>query len=456
MTGTKTFNIQHLFFREVSAAPLVIFRIVFGLLMLFGTIRFISKGWVELLYIEPQFHFSYYGFSWIKTLPDFWMYLPFVVLLISSVGIVFGAFYRWSSILFFLAFTYVELLDKSYYLNHYYFVSLIAFLLCFLPANADFSYDAKRNPKMQSKYVAAWHIWIIQLQLGLVYFFAGVAKIQSDWLIEAQPLRTWLQAYRDLPIVGDLFAGAFIAYFFSWFGCIYDLSIPFFLSLRKTRKWAYFFVVVFHVVTWLLFPIGVFPWVMIFSTSIFFAAAFHERILDQLKKWLRWSSDQIAVQQVKIKRGIIFPVVCYITIQVFVPFRYLAYPGELFWHEQGFRFSWRVMLMHKEGNATFYVRDRHSGQQLEIDNASFLTSVQEDQMATQPDFILQYAHFLHKRFQDTTFVFGEQVVRLKDPSIHAQIFVTLNGRPSKLFVHPRHDLSQKKLNFEALKWIERY
>ena len=35
-------------------------------------------------------------------------------------------------------------------------------------------------------------------------------------------------------------------------------------------------------------------------------------------------------------------------IQVIFPLRYIFYPGELFWHEQGYRFSWRVMLMEKE------------------------------------------------------------------------------------------------------------
>jgi hypothetical protein len=43
-------------------------------------------------------------------------------------------------------------------------------------------------------------------------------------------------------------------------------------------------------------------------------------------------------------------------VSIIVPLRYLCYPNELFWTEEGFRFSWRVMLMEKAGYATFKVK----------------------------------------------------------------------------------------------------
>jgi len=49
-------------------------------------------------------------------------------------------------------------------------------------------------------------------------------------------------------------------------------------------------------------------------------------------------------------KGILIP---FFVIQIFFPWRYLLYPGELFWTEQGYRFSWRVMLMEKAGNSNF-------------------------------------------------------------------------------------------------------
>lgn len=449
-------NIQAVFFKQVNIAPLIIFRIIFGALMLFGSLRFISKGWVSELYIFPDFHFSYYGFSWLKVLPGNWMFVPFVLMVLASCGILFGAFYRVSSSLFFITFTYVELLDKSYYLNHYYFVSLVALLMIFLPANRLLSVDAYRKPQIVSQQTANWTIWVLRFQLAIVYIFAGIAKLNSDWLFEAQPLKIWLQAYRDTPIIGKLFSSSFLAFAFSWFGCLYDLSIPFFLSFKKTRNVAYFFVIVFHLVTWLLFPIGVFPWVMIFSTLIFFSAEFHQKLVDFFQSKLNLQKQVANLVQKPNKRIILSLLSFYILFQILFPFRYLLYSGNLPWSEEGMRFSWRVMLMHKEGLTTFYVKDRKTGGEIEIDNTKYLTNTQIDQMATQPDFILQYANYLHDQFKDTLLVYGAKKVHLINPSIHAESFVSLNGRQSKKFVDKKKDLTQIQNNLSARTWLESY
>ncbi len=424
--------------------------------MLFGTIRFVSKGWVYDLYIQPKFYFTYLGFDWVHPLSGNWMYLPFVMMAFAATGILVGYRYRISAILFFLGFTYVELLDKTNYLNHYYFVSLVAFLMCFLPANADFSFDAKRNPQIRRSEVPAWTVLLLQIQLGIVYFFAGVAKIHSDWLLEAQPLRTWLQTFRDTPVVGDFFAAKWLAYVFAWFGCFYDLTIPFFLSFRKTRYVAYFFVVVFHVITWLLFPIGVFPWVMIFSTLIFFPASFHQRWIGFFKRLLSWQVQPVSGVKSSSRQLVKLLLSMYIAVQLFLPMRYLLYPGELFWTEEGFRFSWRVMLMDKDGYATFYIVDPKSGGSIEIDNKKYLTPVQEKEMSTQPDMILQYAHYLGEQFRDTVLVYGKQRVHLRNPAVEASIHVTLNGRPHQLFVDRKTNLMRESYSLQHRTWIAPY
>lgn len=441
--------------KGVSIAPLVIFRIIFGSLLLFSTIRFMVYGWVNQIYIQPKFHFTYLGFDWIKVLPNQWMYLPFILMTLGAIGIILGYFYRFSVILFFTAFTYVELVDKSTYLNHYYFVSLMTFLMIFVPAHKDFSLDARRKPRIQTSLVPRWTILILQFQLAVVYFFAGVAKIHPDWLLEAQPLKLWLQAFRDLPVVGNLLASSWVAFVFSWFGCIYDLTIPFLLWSKRFRKYAYFFVVFFHLITWLLFPIGVFPWVMIFSTFIFFSVEFHERILYKLKIGLKWKNSGEA-KNANTSKFTYSLLALYISIQLLLPFRYLLYPkaGELFWNEEGFRFSWRVMLMEKKGMATFYVEDPISHGSIEVDNYAYLTPQQIDQMARQPDMILQFAHFLGEKYRDTTLHFAHQTIHLKDPRISVEAYVTLNGRPNQLFVSRKWNLVEQHYNLKHRTWVE--
>ena len=423
--------------------------------MLFGVSRFILKGWVQQLYIDPDYYFGYLGFEWVKPLDGDLMYIPFILMLIAAVGIILGLFYRFSATLFFICFTYVELLDKSNYLNHYYFVSLMSFLMILVPANRKFSIDCFLFPKIKTDITFQWHIGIIKFQLAMVYIFAGIAKLNSDWLLEAQPLKTWLQAHHNLPVVGSYLQESWSAYLFSWFGCFYDLFIVFFLLSNRFRPFAYFAVVFFHFVTWYLFPIGVFPWVMIFSTLIFFSAAFHERILHFLgrlfPKGYETSNKPFQLKKNSVLKSFL---IVYVSLQLLIPFRYVLYPGDLFWNEEGFRFSWRVMLMHKEGHATFYLHDKKTGRESEIDNTQFLTKTQEDQMATQPDMILQYAKILKDHFDGKKLVYAGQSFEIKDPAIYARIYVSLNGRPSQLFVDKKQDLSLQPYNLLHRNWLE--
>jgi len=438
-------------FETASLAPLVVFRLIFGALTLFGTVRFIANGWVQKMYIDPTHFFGFYGFEWVRPLPGTWMYLPFFLMIIGSLCILLGMLYRWGTVLFFLSFTYVELLDKTNYLNHYYFISLVGFLLIFLPANQHFSLD-RRVGWTKEIIGKHWHTDILKFQLGVVYFFAGIAKLNSDWLLEAQPLATWLQAHHHLPLVGALMDEKWVAYTFSWFGCAYDLSIPFVLLSNRLRPFGYVLVVVFHLLTWFLFPIGVFPWVMIFSTTVFFSARFHEILLKTIgcRSIESKTNEKIESERYPLVR---FGLIAYIVVQLFVPLRFLLYPGDLFWYEEGFRFSWRVMLMHKEGYATFYVRDRKTGKSMEINHSDFLTPIQLDQVVTQPDMLLQYAKIIYSHYHGRKLIFGNQTVVLNDPLVQAEVHVSLNGRPSQLFVSPEHDLAKLPYNLNHRTWI---
>ena len=244
---------RELLFEEVRPEPLAFFRIVFGLLMTFSTIRYISNGWINKFFVQPQYYFKYPYFHWVQNPGEIGIYFLFGTLLLSSILITIGYKYRFASIAFLLSFLYIELIDITYYLNHYYFVSLIAFIMVFLPAERCFSLDASRYG--ETKTIPNWTILIIKFQVAIVYIFAGLAKLNYDWLIDAMPLSIWLPANSHIPIVGGLLKLKFTAYLFSWFGAIYDLFIVLFLIYPKTRKVAYFFVIVFHLSTSVLFNI---------------------------------------------------------------------------------------------------------------------------------------------------------------------------------------------------------
>ncbi len=438
-------NFKNYILKTTNAAPLAVFRVLFGLLMCISMIRFWYHGWIDTLYVKPNFHFSYYGFEWIKPI-GIYTYLIFIIAIIAALFVLLGFKYRIAIITFFISFTYIELMDKTTYLNHYYFVSSLSFLLIFLPANARFSVDAFLS-KRGYNLVPKWTIDSIKLLLGIVYMYAGLAKLNSDWLFRAMPLKIWLPSKYDLPIIGNtLMQQNWFHYAMSWSGIIYDLFIPFLLLNKKTRSLAFILVVIFHVFTRILFPIGMFPYIMIVATLIFFDARVHEKIILYIKKGFQLSRNSISNTKVYRYKNTLIPkiVVVFFMFQLLFPWRYLMYPGELFWTEEGYRFSWRVMLMEKAGYANFKIMNGKTKEFFYVDNTDFLTSFQEKQMSFQPDFILEYAHYLGNHFTKQ----GHQNIE-----VYADCFVALNGRLSKRYIDSTVDLYKQKESFKHKNWI---
>ena len=165
---------------STASSKLAVFRICFGMMMLYSMLRFWSKGWIDSIYISPKFHFKYYGFEWVQSLGEY-TYLLFAVCILCAVLITIGLWYRLGMILFFLSFSYIELIEKTTYLNHYYFISILSFLLVFLPANKCFSMDALLRKKQYNE-IPQWTVDSIKLLMVIVYFYAGLAKLNSDWL----------------------------------------------------------------------------------------------------------------------------------------------------------------------------------------------------------------------------------------------------------------------------------
>ncbi|MBX3257725.1 MAG: HTTM domain-containing protein [Chitinophagaceae bacterium] len=434
--------------QQISIAPLVSFRIIFGLLMCFSLIRFWWRGWIEAVYILPKFHFNYWGFEWVTPLGNPGMYILFAIIVISTILITLGLFYRIAAITFFLGFTYVELIDVTTYLNHYYFISLVAFIMIWLPANRFFSLDAYLRPSIKKAHVSLFTVGMLRFQLAIVYIFAGLAKLNYDWLILAEPMRTWLPAKSHLPVVGKYMYEEWVAYLFSWFGAIYDSLIVFFLLNRKTRSFAYVFVLIFHVATAIFFPgIGMFPYVMIASTLIFFSSDFHKKLLFRLTgdTLLISAPNSTNMHRFRFYKPLYIGMSIYIFLQIIIPLRFLFYPDHLFWSEEGYRFSWRVMLMEKAGNAIFRVKD--ADKIYEVNNAQFLTPLQEKMMSTQPDLILKYAHHLADEYKKRD---------IKKPEVYGEIYVTLNGTPSQLFIDSTVNLAQRQLSWKHYNWILPY
>lgn len=441
------YNSKLYFKKNIDSEPLAVFRILFGLMMFLSIIRFWSKGWIETLYLEPKFHFSYYGFDWVKPLGEF-TYILFIICGLSALFVSIGYKYRVSIITFFLSFTYIELMDKTTYLNHYYFISVLSFIMIFLPADKFFSVD---NIKRKSYYtkIPKWSIDCLKILISIVYIYAGLAKINSDWLLKAMPLKIWLPSKYDIPIIGNyLLQQEWVHYLMSWSGMLYDLSIPFLLLYKKTRFFAFILLIIFHLFTAVLFPIGMFPYIMIVTSLIFFDSKFHNKIINLIKliisPFKKYKIEKIEKFKYANSKIITSVIIFFLIIQLIFPFRFVLYPGTLLWNEEGYRFSWRVMLMEKMGYTSFKIVDGISNKYFYVDNKDFLTPFQEKQMSFQPDFIIEYAHFLGNHFT---------LQGHKNIEVYADSFVALNGRRSKRFIDPKVNLMNEKRSLKHYSWI---
>src|SRR6218665_486188 len=428
----------------VDAASLAFFTITFPLIILFTQLRFLQKGWVDELYVKPQFFFKYYGFHWVKALPGNWIYIPWVAMIICLVLVIIGKYYRAAIITFFVLFSYTELLDLTNYLNHYYLITLLSFLLIFLPMNVSFSLDAKRWK--QPATVPRWTVAVLRLQIGLVYFFAGLSKIKYDWLVCAEPLKIWLGACQNIPVTGKWLAMPLTAYAFSWIGMCFDLTAPFLLLNKKTRPYEYIIIVVFHLITCWLFYIGVFPLVMAGAALIFFSPAFHRNILEKIfplpsEKHAKASG---CFSFSANKKACIIFFALYFLWQGLMPLRHLLYEGNVLWTEQGFRYSWNVMLMEKDGYAEFYAEDQLTGERYIEYPKKYLTPLQEKMMSAQPDMILQCGRFVSAQYRD----------KLRHPvAVYVDSYVSLNQKEGQTFIDPNADLSKEEDSFAGKKWI---
>ena len=117
---------------RIDNSPLIVFRIILGLLISLECFGAIITGWVRTNLVEPSFTFNFIGFDWLQPLVGPQMYAYFIIMGALGLCIMLGYRYRFSIIAFSLMWTGAYLLQKTSYNNHYYLLILIAGIMWFL------------------------------------------------------------------------------------------------------------------------------------------------------------------------------------------------------------------------------------------------------------------------------------------------------------------------------------
>ena len=486
--------------QPVDAASLAVFRFGFGSIVAWEVWRAFDGNLIRADYDLPTYLFRWWLFEWVRPLPGSLIYVAFGLLGVAAACLALGLFHRVAAATTFLGLTYWLLLDKSSYLNHRYLAGLFALLLFFVRADAAYSLDNIRRKSPRSRrLIPAWSLWLLRFQVGAPYFFSGISKLNFDWLFRAEPLKSALAQQTDFPVIGRFFESNALAHVLAWGSAALDCTVPFLLLHRRTRVPAFALAIGFHFMNSRLFGIGIFPWMMIVGTSVFFDSDWPRRLASSLR-----SPDNRLVRPVVTLGALVgfaiggflpreFAIVqalsgafgvgvlafhlvperiregtqaqreepptpgrmllgrttavlltAWVAIQLLLPLRHFVIPGNVHWTEEGNRFAWHLLLRVKTARLAFIVEEPSTSKRWVEDLRQHLTPYQISK-ARLPDMILQFAHHLK----------GLYAAQGRDVEVRVEAVARLNGRPEQWFIFGNRDLTQiSRPYIPPADWIE--
>lgn len=424
--------------KQVSGESLAFVRIGFALVMLYWVGLHLTLDKISYNYYEPAVLFSYTGFEWVKPWPGRGLHLHFIVMLLACAGMLAGVLYRFSAAVFALGFAYVFLLDKATYQNHYYMVLLMGFVFAVCPAHRTFSFDSLRLN--MDKTIPNWSLLLVRFQVGVVYFFGGIAKLNSDW-ISGFPMRQVLASKDWHWVIGPYCDQEWLVQSIIWGGLLLDLFVVPALLFKRTRLIAFVVAVLFHLTNASLFQIGIFPWMMIWLTTIYFAPDWPSRVFPALAN-LKSSNLKKEVPpkvspQMGKRQSVLMPILCiFVVMQLALPLRHFFYQENTSWTERNHHFAWHMMLRGKRSAVRFHVIDKRTGRGGVYPLHEDLKLHQAVRMTRDPFMIRQFAQHVAS---------VSRVKGFPDVEVRAFALCSMNGRVPQLMIDPDVDLAADEL-----------
>lgn len=417
-------------FNPIDNAPLILFRIFFGLLLAAETFGAILTGWVKETLVEPQFTFSHIGLEWLQPIPGNGMYFYFATMGFLGILVMIGYKYRWSLGLFAILWAGSYFMQKSSYNNHYYLLLLVCIIMLFLPANQFASIDARQNPKIKSYAMPQWCSWIMIFQVAIVYFFATVAKFYPDWL-DGTFARV-LFSNSEFTSFKPLFDNHLFHLFIAYSGIAFDLLIVPLLLWEKTRTAAFLAALFFHIFNAIFLQIGIFPFFAL-SFIVFFYPP------EKIRSWFFKKKTPLQGSEPIYKNTfvLLYFFIPYFILQLALPLRHWFIKGDVLWTEEGHRLSWRMMLRQRHGITNFKIIDKKTNTIIPYNHKNLLTNKQYNFVSSNPDGIWQMAQIIKKNF----------AAQGKEISIFVTSKVALNNGEYRTFINPETDFAVAKWNY---------
>ncbi|BFZ17560.1 hypothetical protein BsWGS_20599 [Bradybaena similaris] len=252
--------------RPTDPASIGTLRVFFGFIMILDVIEergmaFADSWWGS----EEECRFPLFDF--LQPLPLQWMYVVYLIMLSGAIGMMLGFKMRLSSMAFLATYWYIFFVDKTSWNNHSYLFGILGFLFAISDANRYWSLDGLLNPSINNAHVPLWNYTLIRAQMIIVYFIAGLKKLDMDWVsgYSMQSLSTHPVFYPFKILLTEPQIDLYIVHLG---GLFIDLLMGFFLFFDKTREFGLIVTVSFHLMNSQLFSIGMFPWAMVMMQFI--------------------------------------------------------------------------------------------------------------------------------------------------------------------------------------------
>ncbi len=442
-------------FKSIDAASLAVFRIMFGGLLLFESVNYGIFLCLDCMYRSSSMLFKYSGFEWVGLWPGFGLEINFLVMGLAALCVMLGYYYRIAMVVCTLCMSYLFLLEQAYYLNHYYLTILFCCIMVFVPANAYWSVDAHRHPQIASDTVPAWtRLWLVA-QLEIVLIYAGLVKVNLDWL-NLEPMRLWMneQSQRSFPIFQWLTQDPGIALASYGVILLHLVGAPL-LLWRRTRLPVFLVYCFFHLTNAFVFNIGIFPWMTLAVTLMLFDPDWPRQFIGWLQSKrgrpaLAWTqseltdnSDYAHGKNSSIGILIVIGVSIWLIVQITVPLRHWFIPGDVAWNEAGHRFSWRMKLRDKRGSSKFFVVVNDAPAVI-VHPKQHLIRKQYRKMNCVPDLIWQYAQFLEYQYATRPD---------DDVKVYVEALCSLNTREHASLINRLVDLTSIERDEPVENWV---
>lgn len=444
--------------RPMDPASLGIFRFLFGMLMALDITQERGLSHLDYKYLDGTPVCRFPLFNFLEPLPMDWMYFVYLVMFLGAVGIMLGCFYRLACLMFISTYWYIFFLDKTAWNNHSYLYGLIGFQLTLMDANRYWSIDGLRNPKKRNAHVPLWNYTLLRTQIFIVYFIAGVKKLDADW-VEGYSMKYlahhWLFDPFRLLLPVELISLMVV----HGGGLILDLTAGYLLFFDATRPVAFFFVSYFHCMNSQLFSIGMFAYTMLATSPLFCYTDWPRRFFGHFPEFLRPvlplvsppsrpSSSCVyptpsagSIQQqdspappkpskprFRHKLAAVFTII-YITEQLFLPYSHFITQGYNNWTNGLYGYSWDMMVhsrSHQHVKITY--RDGVTGEVGYLNPGVF---TQSRRWKDHGDMLKQYATCLSHNLPR---------FNISDPQIYFDIWVSINDRFQQRIFDPRVDI----------------